>query len=506
MNEIDFKVLTEKKLLIVPDQTEGMMITPIDQTLRAALKVELARNFGIWLKDDMGVTAEFVMDFFRWLKDHGKLMTQPYFPSLLPVDQAGVDVVDLMNRSGKIVSTMPRKCFMETIMGNKRPDTLELSWLEREMEDDNGPTKVLAGFLAKHLEGKKIKATRKERRLFMCSLNRIPSLYSYPHHRSIDMTDLWKKVALWIHPSDYLDFPDAQRFLFHVLEPEKKKEPEKPKLKKLMWKGWKEGKDFDVFESYIDQPGLTPRELLISLRDYERCPRVSRWKKTEGVELGKKNIGEEETEVVDLMLLQLKEKLLGMLKPKKANLKIPDSFYKISAHTILKHPLVIARGILPDEVKSFRITASKNVNLITYNLEGNNSCDREWDHLENCLDFFIVGYQMAGWNRTKLSITFTGKKGETIARPEIVVNEDVRSLILLGYESASRTLKWIGEPSKTFYAGKPSGITDWKNVWNVVMERKPILSLGELAEKMYDNPESPTEELTAERIRIDLGI
>jgi hypothetical protein len=67
-------------------------------------------------------------------------------------------------------------------------------------------------------------------------------------------------------------------------------------------------------------------------------------------------------------------------------------------------------------------------------------------------------------------------------------------------------LKWIGEPSKTFYAGKPSGITDWKNVWNVVMERKPILSLGEMAEKMYDNVENPTEELTAERIRIDLEL
>jgi hypothetical protein len=39
-----------------------------------------------------------------------------------------------------------------------------------------------------------------------------------------------------------------------------------------------------------------------------------------------------------------------------------------------------------------------------------------------------------------------------------------------------------------------------------MMERKPILSLGEMAEKMYDNPEKPTEELTAERIRIDLGL
>ena len=502
MNELDFKVLTEKRLLIVPDQTEGMMVTPIDQTLRAALKVELARNFGIWLKNDMGVTAEFVMDFFRWLKDRGKLRTQPYFPGLLPVDQAGVEATDLINRSIKIVYTITRSCYLKTIMEERRPNSIQLSWLEREMEDDNGPTKVLAGFLAKHLEGKKIKAIRKERWKFMESLEDVEDLYHY----SLDMVDLWKKVALWIHPSDYDEYPHAQRFLFHVLEPEKKKEPEKPKLKKLMWKGWKEGKDFDVFESYIDQAGLTPRELLISLRDYERCPRVSRWKKTEGVELGKKNVGEEETEVVDLMLLQLKEKLLGMLKPLKANLRIPDSFYKIPAHSILKHPLVIAGGILPDEVKSFRITASKNVNLITYNLDGLDSSDREWDHLEDCLDFFIVGYQMAGWNRTKLSITFAGKKGETIGRSEIGVNEDVRSLILFGYESSSRTLKWIGEPSKTFYAGKPSGITDWKNVWNVVMKRKPILSLGEMAEKMYDNVENPTEELTAERIRIDLGL
>ena len=501
MNEIDFKVLIEKRLLIVPDYTEGMMVTPIDQTLRAALKVELARNFGIWLKNDMGVTAEFVMDFFRWLKDRGKLMTQPYFPGLLPVDQAGVDAADLMNRSGKIVSTVTRQHFMGTITSNKRPDGLELLWLEKEMEHESGPTKVLAGFLARHLVGKKIKASRRERRLFMDHLEHVETHYHY----LLDMTDLWKKVALWIHPSDYDEYPHAQRFLFHVLEPEKKKEPEKPKLKKLMWKGWKEGKDFDVFESYIDQAGLTPRELLISLRDYERCPRVSRWKKTEGVELGKKNVGEEETEVVDLMLLQLKEKLLGMLKSRKANLRIPDSFYKIPAHTILKHPLVIAGGILPDEVCSFIITASKNIQLSTYFLDGSNSSGREWN-LGGNINFFIVGYQTEGWNRTKLTVVLFDKSEKAIDRTEIVVNEDVRSLILFGYESSSRTLKWIGEPSKTFYAGRAFGIENWNKVWEITMERKPTLSLGELAEKMYDNSETSTEKLTAERIRIDLGL
>ena len=502
MNEIDFKVLTEKKLLIVPDFPGGMTVTPIDQTLRAALKVELARNFGIWLKNDTGVTAKFVMDFFRWLKDRGKLMTQPYFPSLLPVSQEGVDAADLLDKSGKIAQTMTRSSFKKRVMENKRPDSLELSWLEQELEEWC-PTKLLAGFLAKHLKGKKIKATRKERREFMDRLEGVRGLYLY--HYSLDMVDLWKKMALWIHPSDYDNYPHAQRLLFHVLEPEEKKEPEKPRLKKLMWKGWKEGKDFDVFESYIDQVGLTPRDLLISIRDYERSPRVSRWKKTAGLELGKEKEGQEESEVVDLMLLQLKEKLLGIIKPKKANLKIPGSFYKIPAHTILKHPLVIAGGILPDEVCSFIITASKNVQLSTYFLDGSDSSGREWD-LGGNINFFIAGYQTEGWNRTKLTVAFFDKSEKTIDRAEIVVNEDVRSLILFGYESSSRTLKWIGEPSKTFYAGRAFGIENWNKVWEITMERKPILSLGEMAEKMYNNPETPTEKLTAERIRIDLGL
>ena len=501
MNDLDFKVLREKDLLLIPDQTEGVMA---NQSQILALKVELARNFGILLKYSVGITEEFVLDFFMWLKERGKLITQPYFPSLLPLDQDGVNIEDLTNKPKRTVITIPRSCFAKRIMENRRPDSLELSWLEKEMETSEGPTKLLSGFLVKHLVGKKIKAGRKDRRQFMSSLEGVESLYNY----SLNMTDLWKKVALWIHPSDYPDYPRAQRFLFHILNPEKKREPEKPKLKKLMWKGLKEGKEFDVFESYIDQPELTPVDLLVSLQDYERCPRISRWKKTEGVELGRENAREEEAEIVDLMLLQIKEKLLGMLKLKRANLKIPDSFYKISAQSILKFPLVIAGGVMPEEVEGFRITASKNVNLITYALDGSNSVDKEWHKIRECLDFFIVGYQTEGWKRSKLLISFLNDNGETIRKwkSEIEINEEVRSLILFGYESSSRTLKWIGEPSKTFYAGNPSGIGNWKKVWEIVMERKPILSLGELAEKMYDNSGDPTEELTAERIRIDLGL
>ena len=499
MNEIDFRILKEKGWLLVPDLTEGMMVTPIDQTLRVALKVELARNFRIWLRNDTGVTAEFVMDFFRGLKDSGKLMTQPYFPSLLPVSQEGVDAADLLDESGEIAQTMTRSNFKKRVMENKRPDSLELSWLEQELGEC--PTKILAGFLSKSLICGKIKAGREDRRQFMNALE-----HSGTHiFKPTKMFDLWKKVALWIHPSDYDNYPHAQRFLFHVLELEKRVEPEKPRLKKLMWKGWKEGKDFDVFESYIDQVGLTPRDLLISIRDYERSPRVSRWKKTAGLELGKEKEEQEESEVVDLMLLQLKEKLLGMLKPKKANLKIPDSFYKISAQSILKFPLVIAEESLEGDIVGFRITSSNSTILVTYDLDGKESGGREWrTDLNKC--FFITGYQTGGWKRTKLTVTFFDKSEKTIDRAEIGVNEDVRSLILFGYNPITRTLKWIGEPSKTFYAGGIFGIENWNKVWEITMERKPILSLGELAEKMYGNPETPTEDLTAERIRIDLGL
>jgi hypothetical protein len=164
---------------------------------------------------------------------------------------------------------------------------------------------------------------------------------------------------------------------------------------------------------------------------------------------------------------------------------------------------VIAENVLPEEVCGFRIVASKNTHLITYNLEGNYSNDNEWDHLDSCLDFFIVGYKMNGWN-DRIQLLFLGSDGEIINRAEIRVNEKVRSLILFGYDSSTRTLKWIREPSKTFYNGKPDGIKDWKRVWYVLMKRKTVLSLGELAEKMYDNSENPTEDLTIERMRRDL--
>jgi hypothetical protein len=120
-------------------------------------------------------------------------------------------------------------------------------------------------------------------------------------------------------------------------------------------------------------------------------------------------------------------------------------------------------------------------------------------------DFLLVGYQIGGWNRTSLMLSFYDASGNLIENGKIIgVSENVRSLVLFGYNSSTRTLRWLGEPSKTFYAGKPSEIKDWKKVWEVMMERKPILTLGELAERMYESEGEPTEELTIERMKGDL--
>jgi len=494
MNELDYKIFKEKGILIVP----GSGVS--SEKLTMALKVELARNFGVCLKDSDEISDEFVMEFFWRLSKREELKSQPYFPIILPVNRDGVDVGDLLNRPSTAI-VISRASYISSILSSKNPDQLELEWISGEIYD--GPTKLLTKFLSVFLKKGKIRAGRVERKRFMDALERISddaSVYK------TDLLDLWKKVALWIHPSEYPEYPHAQSYLFWKLRSPDKKEPEKPKLRKLMWKGWEEGKDFDVFESYIDQPRITVKDILISIRDYERCPRVSRWKRTEGVEIGKEKTGQEETEVVDLILLQLKEKLLGMLKPKKANLKIPPSFYKVPAHSILKHPLVIADSPIDDAVTSFKITATapKYVYILTYDLKGNEQCIKEWKDLDQ--DFLIVGYQVGGWHKTSLVVSFYDASGNAIEKGKIKVSEEVRSLVLFGYNSSTRTLRWLGEPSKTFYAGIPSKIKDWKNVWNVVMGRKPILSLGEMAEKMYDNPEKPTEELTAERIRIDLGL
>ena len=490
MNELDYKIFKEKGILIVPESGVS------SERLTMALKVELARNFGVYLNmESEEISDEFVMEFFWWLFERGKLKSQPCFPNILPVNGNGVDVGDLLNRPSPITA-IPRTSYIAKILSSKNPDQLELEWISGELSDC--PTKLLTKFLSVFLKKGKIRAERVERKKFMDALERISNASVY----KTDLLDLWKKVAFWIHPSEYPEYPHAQSFLFWILRSPNKKEPEKPKLRKLMWKGWEEGKDFDVFESYIDQPRITVKDILISIRDYERCPRVSRWKRTEGVEIGKEKTGQEETEVVDLMLLQLKEKLLGMLKPKKANLKIPSPFYKVPAHSILKHPLVIADSPIDDAVVSFKITVPLYVHILTYDLKGNEKYLGEWRDLDQ--DFLIVGYQMGGWHRTSLVVSFHDAYGNAIEKGKIGVSEEVRSLVLFGYNSSTRTLRWLGEPSKTFYAGKPSKIKDWKKVWEIMMERKPILTLGELAERMYECDGEPTEELTIERMRRDL--
>jgi hypothetical protein len=170
MNELDYKIFKEKGILIVPESGVS------SERLTMALKVELARNFGVYLKDSDEISDEFVMEFFWWLFEKGELKSQPYFPNILPVNRDGVDVEDLLNLPSTAI-VISRASYIPSILSSKNPDQLELEWISRELSD--GPIKLLTKFLSVFLKNGKISAGRVERKRCMDALDRIPNASVY---------------------------------------------------------------------------------------------------------------------------------------------------------------------------------------------------------------------------------------------------------------------------------------------------------------------------------------
>jgi hypothetical protein len=161
MKEKEFRLLIEKGWLVIPDISPDYLPSKEDKSLRAALKVELARNFGICLLSEERITAEYVIQFFEEVKKEGKRITQPYFPfGILPVD--AVEPEDLVRKIDKNASPITKSELKRKIIGTKNPDLLELGWLGGVLEE--GHNKVLIKFLSSFLVKGKIKAGRNHRR------------------------------------------------------------------------------------------------------------------------------------------------------------------------------------------------------------------------------------------------------------------------------------------------------------------------------------------------------
>lgn len=503
MNKIEFKLLTEKGYLIIPNSSES---TPRDEIMANLLCIELARGYNIILttkRDLSKITEGVVIQIFDWLKKEGLLKTQPFYPDrILPASPKSIK--DLLNKNKKAFSCKVRtqSNFMTEIINNKHPEELELFWISEVLEGSNS---LLFKFLSKHLVRGRINAKRSDRKAFMALLEGLVDQKTQPK----EFINYWKKIALWIHPSDFsFKYPKASQYLFTILQELKKKQlPEKPKLKKLMWKGWKKGNEFDVFESFLDDPELTVRDVLISIRDFERDPRVSRWKKTCGdtIMVGKPDPDPGEQEIIELIQLQLKEKLIKLVKQRKEKMCIiPQYFYDISVSELLDPAGLknMFKEIINYSTIS-RIFLSKDCRLTLYLLSGRveNFMSLQEINISSYFNesFIIVGYSSHGWKDENLTVTIedrSQKKEQTI-----LISEEVNSLILFEYDHDTRVFRWIGKPSKTFYAGSPCFITDWGKV-KEVLDRDPVMSVGELAENMY----TKTDEGVLPSFKEDLGL
>lgn len=485
---IRLKILKERGYFIVKDRGGSY-----DPGIAGALTIEILRGFGRFFERCPEVSIKDAIDFFNIiLKEKGQLKTQPFYPNkILPVEYSSI----VTNPYTKEAEVLTEDELAVILLKERNLERYEYAWLSGYYF--TGPEALLFSFLSSHINlGRLIGVGRKERREFM---KRMEISLRGVNNKPRIPTGLWKKVSKVIHPQDYRKtYPAAASFLLEKTN-QTRIAPEKPKLKTIMWKGWKEGNDFESFESYLDQPSLTIRDILISLRDYERDPRITRYKKTREVELGNKKPGQEEAEIVDLIRLQLKEKLLEML-PKKKDLICFPAIYDIPAtHLLKKHIVYFRRG--DEEIREIKVRVEGGT-VVIYSVKRGVMFGGDIKRINELNEnFFITVYFPRPQNKKDHILQLKVNNGQ---QEYVKFEEEAASMILLHYDHKTGRMKWIGEPGRTFYAGHPGGIEDWEEVERILCA-PPTITTKELFNHMYTVQEGGVS-LTIERLKRDLGL
>ena len=452
------------------------------------LKVELARNFGVIFKGE--IPEQFVLEFFTELHLRKLLKTQPFFPKFLPVEIK--DEEELKELAGKkvkdCIAILESKLIEELKKHNvDMVGRASFLWLSQKFNQDM-PEQLLFKFMSLFYdpETKRFKGVgRRDRMNFMKELEAktmIQKSLSYLALKS------WIKIAHILHPRDYhKKYPKAVEYIMKIVKREKI-EPEKIKLRTIMQKAWGKEEDFECFEKFLDNPSITIGEILESLQDYEINPRITRYKRTGLLTFGREKPKDDEKEVVDLMKLQLREKLFRMLKPKKEKVVyVPQEFSQISV-TFLLETTEFAIG----SSKNLQLEAPEQIRLSAFSVETG----------VQLLDFFetdsvIVANSMTGFEGLKIIV-----QGNPI---NLKIEEKTENIILFVHGKKDERIKFVGKPLKTFYAGKLIYMRkeDWKKVYEIFYSNTPFLTLKDLAEKLYTVKDGATR-LTYETLKKDV--
>ena len=491
---IDINMMKEG-YLVIPDKYGYWWLKDCTLPSQYQLEVELARNFGVILKGK--IPEQLVLDFFTELHLRKLLKTQPFFPKLLPVEIK--DEEELKELAGKEVK------YCVTILESKLIEELKernvdmvgrasFLWLSQKF-NQNTPEQLLFKFMSLFYdpETKRFKGVgRRDRMNFMKELETKITIQKSLPYLTIKS---WKKVAHVLHPRDYHKrYPKAVKYIMRIVKKERI-EPEKIKLRTLIQKAWTKGEDSECFEKFLDDPSMTIEKILESLQDYEMNPRITKYKRTGLLTFGRENPGDDEKEVVDLIKLQLREKLFRMLKPKKERVVyIPQEFSQISASFLLEEVTKLAIWSSEENLRLFSSddTAFK---LMVFSVETGEQLP-----LQNFLetDSVLVASSTTGFEKLRVVV-----KGNPI---NLKIKEKSQNIILFIHGKKDGGVKFVGKPLKTFYAGKPVYMRkeDWKKVYEIFYSNTPFLTLKDLAEKLYTVKNWAATRLTYETLKKDV--
>ena len=521
--EVNKQIVAYIRNRVIASKT-GATQTEEDELYAFALENELLVNFDTSLVFylDYKLSKEDVIEFWNevlglLIKDKKEYVsTQPYFPEIIPVRRERTKYAKIMLRTTNVVE-------LKKIINKDRTHKFSHFDFSLLLEgEDNIPNQYLYGVLAKccYGVGPKLKIQHKnfkraERRLVMEGVEMLWNKGIRIEPEDINL-DLWNKLRLAVHPSDYKTFPGGIKFFEEIEKMIKnrntKKTPPLPKFRGIMEKAYKEGTEFEALEEYLDNPELKIKNLIETLKDLETCPRISRYKKftkssTCVCEVGKQEIDQGEHDMVDSIKLQLKVDLLKLASKRenKPEKRIPIDFYQRSVSDLLKP---IPTKIMKVEGKSLKIYLSP-ASFLQLGDSKNNSGLKEWSPF-NVDENYIIYIRPK--SMTLASPTINTYKESVLVKIEKDKSREFKldkietsSIFAFLYNGEKKELMWLGESTKQYYAGYPEKIGNWDEVVDYFVKRTPTVSLGELAESMFSKDDN-AELLTFEELKNETGI
>ena len=426
-------------------------------------------------------------------------LPQPNFPeSLVVLPELRLDPVEYREKLFNYVLDFKRRSIsrdygitedelIEMIREKSKKNKIEFLWLIQEHLIEEKPREILYRFYSENKEKSRVKSIpRAKRRELLGELERtIEGYHMVPSDRT-----LWLRFSEVLHPGEYKTrYPKSCKFFEFV-----KKNPERSKkstsedfvarFPKRLEKAWKKGNEFVIFDELYEKD-LTPLELIRLLKILETRHSVGRRKIFERepkkfVVYGKRPT-EEDAEILETFRHIIKERLVSEMKGK----YYCPLFSKLPVTELLtpdwnKKETIKSGSRYTVRLVSTRPNEMTNSRLSAYSEWGLGIAEKSWGVLE--LEPKMTEYKKIVVYISSFSTSLVSKPlsmsdsmcivEDSAGKPLLVklLKHSVSSIIGLIYTPETNTISWVGESSKSYYAGQPhmikhheEVIADWDN-------------------------------------------